>query len=357
MQLNFDHGGTVFAVARQLGVAPEELLDFSASINPLGPAPGVRQALADSFDRLVHYPDSGATELTEALAACHGLTPAQVCVANGSTELIYLLPRLVTGKRGLIVAPPFSEYGRSLARAGWEIEYFDLEPGNGFALSLEALAARLEAGYDLLILGNPGNPTGRLYPRSEVADLLALCRAAGIFLVLDEAFMDFCEEESAKGLVADQGGGLVLRSMTKFYAIPGLRLGYALGRADMVARLAALREPWSVNTPAQVAGVASLADKEYGRLTRQFIDEERERFAAGLSLLPGLRVHPGRANYLLLESDGPAAGELAGRLLEQRILIRVCASFRGLNERFFRVAVRSRPENEKLRHALAGVFR
>src|SRR5512136_3081577 len=143
MKTNFDHGGNVFAVARSLGVPPEDILDFSASINPLGPAPGVREALATVFSRLVHYPDSDCTELREALALSHGVEPANICVANGSTQLIYLLPRLTPGKRALVIAPAFSEYARALARDGWHVEQFILDSGNGFGLRFDRLEERL----------------------------------------------------------------------------------------------------------------------------------------------------------------------------------------------------------------------
>ncbi|GLI38526.1 threonine-phosphate decarboxylase [Geobacter hydrogenophilus] len=352
----FDHGGTVFAVARQLGVSSDEILDFSASINPLGPPAGVRKAVAAAFDRLVHYPDSGATELRDALARHHHLLPENICVANGSTELIYLMPRLTGGRRGLIVAPPFSEYAKGLSRAGWEIDYLDLSPGNGFALSLDALDRRLASGCDLLFLANPGNPTGVLIPRDVVAEVIRLCRRHGIFLVLDEAFIDFCEEESAKDLVA-QGGGVVLRSMTKFYAIPGLRLGYAVGSEEVIARLAALREPWSVNTLAQAAGLACLADGDYPARTRSLVEAERVRLDAGITALPGLAVYPSAANYLLARLDaGPTAPELAAWLLAERVLIRDCSSFRGLSDRFFRIAVRGPEENGRLLELLGKIF-
>lgn len=353
----FDHGGTVFAVARQLGVPPEELLDFSASINPLGPVPGVREAVAGAFDRAVHYPDSAATALAAALADYHGLEPATVCVANGSTELIYLLPLLVSGRRGLVVAPPFSEYGKSLQRAGWTVDYLDLPAADGFRLTAAQLDERLPAGYDLLFVGNPGNPTGTLLSRAEMAAIAECCRRHGTFLVIDEAFMDFCEEESIKGLLVERGGGVVLRSLTKFFAIPGLRLGYALGAPALIARLAALREPWSVNTLAQVAGLASLGDADYRRRSRALIAGERHWLAAALAALPGLRPYPAAANYLLVEIvAGPPAREVARRLLGERMLIRDCASFRGLDDRFFRVAVRNREENERLVAALGGLF-
>lgn len=349
MKNTFDHGGTVFAIARSLGVAPEEILDFSASINPLGPVPGVRETVAAAFDRLVHYPDSEATELRTALARRHGLSPENVCVANGSTELIYLAPRLAGEGRGLIVAPPFSEYAKSLARAGREADYLDLSPADGFTLSLSTLDERIAAGrYPLLFLGNPGNPTGTLIPRAGMAAIIDLCHRHGTLLVLDEAFIDFCEEESATALVVEREGVVVLRSMTKFFAIPGLRLGYAVGHRSTIARIAALRDPWSVNTLAQAAGVASLADPDYPRRTRDLVTTERGRLAVGLAALPGLTVYPSAANYLLAASDGPSARELAARLLAGRVLIRDCSSFRGLDHRFFRVAVRGRDENDRL---------
>ncbi len=357
MKETFDHGGTVFAVARRLGVSPDDILDFSASINPLGPPVGVRGAVAAAFDRLVHYPDSGATELREALARRHHLLPENICVANGSTELIYLVPRLVAGRRGLIVAPPFSEYARSLARAGWEIDYLDPDPDQRFALSLDILDRRLAVGCDLLFLANPGNPTGALIPAKDVAAIFRLCRSRGTFLVLDEAFIDFREEESATSLVVEGGGAVVLRSMTKFYAIPGLRLGYAVGCGEVSARLAALREPWSVNTLAQAAGIACLEDGDYPARTRDLVVAERERLAAGINALPGLEVYPSAANYLLVRIDaGPTAPELAARLLAERVLIRDCSSFRGLSERFFRVAVRGAGENIRLLDLLGKVF-
>lgn len=349
----FDHGGNVFAVARQLGVPPEEILDFSASINPLGPPPGVRDAVTAAFDRLVHYPDSGCAELAAALAGRHGLEPANVCVANGSTELIFLIPRLLPAGRALLIAPTFSEYATALRQSGWACDHHLLPHDEGFPLALDALRQELTKGYGLLFLCNPGNPTGRLYGREEVAELLETCREAGTLLVLDEAFMDFCEEESAKDLVVASGAGVVLRSMTKFYAIPGLRLGYVLAAASLVERLSPLRPPWSVGTLAQVAGLAALADGEHVARTLAFAAEERAFLAAGLAALPGVRVYQGAANYLLARLDGgvTTAG-LQERLLPEHILIRDCANFRGLDERFFRVAVRSREENERLLAAL-----
>lgn len=349
MSSSHEHGGNVFAVARSLGIAPEKVIDFSASINPLGMAPGVGQALAENLDRLLHYPDKNCFELKQTLASYHGVTADQLCVANGSTELIHLVPRACAGRRALIVAPAFAEYASALERSGWEVDYFFLKPENGFELSLPALLQKLGEGYDLLFLCNPANPSGSLLPRKDLARVLALCQSSRTFLVLDEAFIDFCEEASAKELVVANESALVLRSMTKFFAIPGLRLGYAMGTATTIARFTALQDPWSVNTAAQVAGIASLRDLDYVQRTREYVDLERERLATRIGALAALTVFPSAANYLLVRLDnGRTAAELRSRLLEAGVLIRDCGNFVGLDGSFFRVAVRRAEENDRL---------
>jgi len=357
MSSDFDHGGRVFAIARQLGVAPEDILDFSASINPLGLAPGVRSALTAALDRLGHYPDNGCSELREALAGHHGCDPGNVCVGNGSTELIYLLPRLAVARQALLVAPTFSEYEKALRREGWGCDYHLLQSSEGFPLSLPELRRDLVKGYGLMFLCNPGNPTGRLYGREEVGRLLDLCGEAGTLLVVDEAFMDFSEEDSVKHAVIASGRGVVLRSMTKFFAFPGLRLGYALAAPPVASELCRHRQPWSVNSLAQAAGVAALSDTGYAVHTRLYIESERAFLTDRLGALPGMKVYPAAANYLLVEmTDGLTASVLQERLLTERLLIRNCAVFLGLGNRFFRVAVRTREENERLLAALASAI-
>ncbi|HBG06162.1 MAG: threonine-phosphate decarboxylase [Geobacteraceae bacterium GWC2_58_44] len=358
MSIAHEHGGNVFAVARSLGVPPEKIVDFSASINPLGMAPGVRDALAGCLDRLLHYPDKGAAELKERLAAYHGVGAGHIAVANGSTELIHLLPRVVEGRRGLIVAPAFAEYASALERAGWQTDYFTLKSGDGFTLSLPALQEKLREGYDLLFVCNPGNPTGALIPKKDIEAVIELCRNSGTFLVLDEAFVDFCEGESAKSLICDLPRGVLLRSMTKFFAIPGLRLGYAIGAPETIDAISSLQDPWSVNTAAQVAGIASLSDADYCERTRHYMDQERDRLATRLAGLSWLRVFSSRANYILVEiRNGLGAGELRSRLMEKGVLIRDCSNFQGLDGRFFRVAVRLRGENEMLLELLGEFLR
>lgn len=349
MSPTYDHGGNVFTIARQLGLAPAEITDFSASINPMGLWPSVREAVLSALDSLVHYPDSSHHALKAALAEHHGLAPVNFAIANGSTELIYHLPSMVSGRRALIVTPSFSEYPRSLVQCNWDISQFPLSATNGFELDPNALRQALAEGFDLLYLCNPGNPSGRLYPSETVEQIRESCAAADTFLVLDEAFMDFCEEGSAKGSAMGDNNMVILRSMTKFFGMPGLRLGYAIACKNLTQRLGAMGGPWNVNTLALAAGVAALKDREWIRGTRELIIREREHLCLLLSSLPMLRVFPSSANYLLIElTGGLTARELQGRLLQQRMLIRDCASFAGLSPAFFRIAVRTREENERL---------
>lgn len=356
----FAHGGTLFALAASMGIEPESLFDFSASINPLGPAPGVRPAVAAAFDRVVHYPEVGSPRLCRALAAYHALGEELIVVANGSTELIHLLPRL-TGKsagRALLLAPTFSEYAHALELADWQIDYLCLSPEDGFTLDLAQVATELAQGYDLLFFCNPGNPTGRLYPVEAVAALHDLCRQAGCFFVLDEAFMDFAEEHSSKHRLPEgDDDWLILRSMTKFFGFPGVRLGYAMASPTLVARLQQLLPPWNVGGLAQAAGLAALADREHCRRTREYVDAERELLASQLGALPGLTLFPGAANYQLLQiTSGMTAAALQEKLLATRILIRDCSNFIGLDGRFFRVAVRTGDENDRLLQNLKRVL-
>lgn len=358
MSRTYDHGGNIFSMARQLGTEPSGIIDFSASINPLGISPLARKAIICALESLVHYPDNTHCELKQALADYHGLSAANIVVANGSTEIIYQLPAMLPGSRALIISPSFSEYERSLVQQQWEARHFILKPESSFAIDLAALEQSLADGYDALYLCNPGNPSGTLYSLQVIEQICRLCRDSGTFLVLDEAFMDFCEEGSAKHFIVTGDNALVLRSMTKFFGIPGLRLGYALSGGSVAERLAGMGGPWSVNTLALTAGVAALRDSGHNQRTLEYIRRERRTLFDRLTELKQLKVYPSSANFILAEiTGGMSAAELRDRLMHQRLLIRDCANFVGLTPQFFRVAVRTTQENQRLVGALKGLLK
>jgi threonine-phosphate decarboxylase len=353
MSITYDHGGNIFSIARAQGLAPDRLIDFSASINPLGMSPMVRTALASSVDNLIHYPDASHRELKQALAKYHSLSPDFITIANGSTELIYNLATLLRGKKAVIISPSFSEYVRALDQHNWEIQHVILSPENGFSIDIGLLEQVLSGGADLLFLCNPGNPSGVLYSQVVIEQICTLCRSTGTFMILDEAFMDFSEETSSKNMIAHADNAVVLRSMTKFFGFPGLRLGYAVSNAEFAERLDLMGGPWNVNSLALAAGAAALQDNRHNRESLSFVAQERRLMSGYLAQFPQLRVYPSSANYLLVEIlNGMSARDLSERLLTHGILIRDCSGFMGLTDAFFRIAIRTGNENKRLLECL-----
>jgi threonine-phosphate decarboxylase len=344
------HGGDVYQLARTLGLKLTDLLDFSANINPLGFPPGLHAAVQEAMGEIVHYPDLRCLKLREALAAYHRLIPEQILVGNGSTELIYLAVRALRPARGLIVTPAFSEYEHAFKVARAPVVFFPTDAAHHFTLHE---IPEPQAG-DLVFLAHPASPSGAPLPPELFLAVAARVEAAEAYLLLDEAFVDFVEEASLKIHLGRFPRLMILRSFTKFFGIPGMRLGFLLGAPDLLARLAAAQEPWSVSTMAQCMGRACLADLEYMRQTRTLIKREREFLQGRLAELPGLTCFPSAVNYLLvkLTRPGARAAHLQRQMLAHRIVIRDASNFRGLDERFFRIAVRSREENERLLGAL-----
>ncbi len=327
------------------------IVDFSASINPLGPPEWLRDVVLASLGDLKHYPDPECHHLVEAICARYGTAPEYVVVGNGSAEIIAALPRVLGVSRAVIPVPAYSDYAVASSGAGLTVENVFLQVDEDFALDVDVLATCLSGG-EVVFVGRPNNPTGRLCSRD---DLLHLVREfPRSWFVVDEAFVEFVTDSagcSDSGLLtADLPNLVVTRSFTKLYAIPGLRLGFAVAPPVAAAALRRAMPPWSVNALAQVVGVAALADQAYVAATRSFVAEERGRLAGLLGSLPGIRVFPGSANYLLAKLDTKLidARKMAGRLLRRGLAIRVCDDFAGLDSSYFRVAVRTRQEDDRL---------
>ena len=345
------HGGHIRRLSQAAGIPPEELLDFSASINPLGPPRWLREVVLKHLRDIEHYPDPECADLVEAIAARHGVAPERVVVGNGSAEIIAALPRVLPVTRVLIPVPAYVDYAAAAAQAGLGVDRTPLAEEADFALDPDSIGGLLRGG-EAVFIGRPNNPTGMLCPAPDL--LLLAARHPHSWLIVDEAFVEFVGERDGAGdgalLQADAPNLVVLRSLTKLFAIPGLRLGFAVAPPDIALGLRRALAPWSVNALAQAVGVAALADTGYVQATRAFVREERSGLAEKLAALPGLRVFPGRANYLLVKmGEGPVdARGLAQRLLQKGIAIRVCDDFDGLDGRYFRVAVRTAEENARL---------
>ncbi len=342
----YRHGGNLRALSSLSGRAPHELLDFSANINPLGPPDWLRPLIESRISELVHYPDPEASELVAAIAGQHRISAEQVLVANGATELLHLLPRALGCGSLLLPVPSYSDYETPARLQGLTVERFTLVPDNGFLLEPQQLALLLKPGQ-MVLLGQPNNPTGRTFDAAALR-LIAQDHPATLF-VLDESFIGFTD--CSRSLQQDRPPNLlVVTSLTKLYAIPGLRLGYLTAAEEHIRKLRAFLPTWSVNSLAQAVGARAVQDAEYLQRTRQFVTQQREQLAQELSRLPGLTVYPGEANFLLLRLEHPLldAQQLADLTLKQGIALRVCSNFSGLDQRYFRVAVRTEVEQQRL---------
>lgn len=347
------HGGRAFALAQELGCPVSAILDFSASLNPLGPPTEALAAAQAALADACHYPESDGAVLAAALAAHHGLPAECVLAGAGATEFIFLVPRVLRPRRVLLVEPAFGEYRPALLQAGAAIDRLQLDPATGFRLDPAALRAALHPDTDLVWLANPLNPAGTGYPRELLLGLLAILPPS-VTLVVDEAFVDFAPELSLADQAAVRPNLVVLRSLTKFYALAGLRIGWLAASPEAAVQLAAGREPWRLSTPAIAAGLACLQANTLRVATLQAMPVLRAELAAGLGKL-GVTGYPAVANYLLcrLPETAPAATAIADALRPAGILVRTCADFAGLDDRYLRLAVRSAADNRRLVGELA----
>lgn len=353
------HGGNRNWAAAIARCAPDELLDFSASINPLGPPNTAIAAIQAHLSTLQTYPDPNYPALKTALAQFHNIDPNWILPGNGAAELLtwagYELARL---DAVVLPTPAFGDYRRSLQTFGAHILEQRLNLDKMLAgqptLPLDLTALSVPSDRCGVVINNPHNPTGHLW---SVSELLPYLETMGL-VVVDEAFMDFLPSHDQQSLidqVAVYPNLVILRSLTKFYSLPGLRLGYAIAHPDRVQQWQGWRDPWAVNSLAEVAGIAALHDLTFQQQTLQWLPSARQALRDGLNI-PPLRIFPAAANYMLVKSKFSAT-RLQRQLLEaDRILIRDCESFPELGDRFFRVAVRSPEENQRLIDAVQRIL-
>ena len=344
--MEHNHGGNLRRLSENSGKPAGEIIDFSANINPLGPPAWMRSLISSRISSLSHYPDPDCDELLKSAAARYGVSADELIAGNGSGEILYLIPRAVE-KRGLIPVPSYMDYARACSAADRRVCFFPLNESEGFLLNIDALDAALDEESALVFIGQPNNPTGTVCDPDALRQL-ARRRPDSIF-VIDEAFADFaCGLDS---LTRNRPANvIVLLSLTKCFAIPGLRLGISAADAAIIRRLRELQPPWSVNTLAMAVGARALGDTEYLAETREHVDRARGWLMDELNRIGGFTVYPGQANFLLLRIDSQEqnAAELTRKLLERGIAVRDCGNFEGLDGRFIRIAVRTEEENARL---------
>ncbi|MEO8891544.1 MAG: threonine-phosphate decarboxylase CobD [Coleofasciculaceae cyanobacterium] len=357
------HGGNLAWAGALAGCSPSFILDFSASINPLGPPKSAIAAIEAALKNLVAYPYPGYDQLRLALNQLHPhLTPEWILPGNGSAELLTWAGReLAQLDETSLVTPAFSDYQRALKAFDAKVSKFPLLDSDGvWAEQLpEALISygntAVRPGGRGLLLNNPHNPSGMLF---ELEAILPLLEQFAL-VVVDEAFMDFLPPEQQQSLISvvqDYENLVILRSLTKFYSLPGLRLGYCIAHPKRLRRWQQWRDPWSVNSLAEAAAIAVVQDTEFQQMTWNWLKAARRQLEQGLASLPGLQPRTSAANFLLVHSE-QSVTKLQEKLLKHsQILIRDCLSFPELGDRFFRVAVRTEAENQRLLKGLAEII-
>ncbi|SDK56510.1 L-threonine O-3-phosphate decarboxylase /adenosylcobyric acid synthase (glutamine-hydrolysing) [Maridesulfovibrio ferrireducens] len=342
----YAHGGNIKKLAARAGCPSSELLDFSANINPLGPPPWLQQVIVNALDEVDRYPDPESAELT--LAACqkHSVWPTECIAGNGASELISAITRLGGFKRAVIPVPCYVDYERSCLVAGLKTEQIPLDPQNGFAPDFDTLSSFLSASPALVFLAQPNNPTGTAF---DPEDLKKIARAhPDSRFIVDESFADFIP--NLERLTGKRPPNVItLLSLTKFYAIPGLRLGLAFASPDIIMELKNILPCWSVNLFAQKVGVRCILDEDYARKTIETTTRLREELVQGIAKIPGIRTLPAQANFMLCQVQrvGMDATGLIKHLLKNNIAVRHCDNFDGLDSTYFRIAVRTAEENNK----------
>lgn len=354
------HGGNIYLLAERLGLEEREIVDFSASINPLGVPGSVLEAIKENSKSLSHYPDPDAKRLRLKIAEYTGVSPDSILCGNGSTELIYLIVRALRPSIVLIPAPTFSEYERACRLMGdrLKIVHHNLSDAADFDIKPEEFITAMNSdmkttlgtrhatlSHNMAFLCNPNNPTGRLIKREDMLKIADAAKRLGCVLIVDEAFIDFCPLDSIVDEVRNNPYLIVLRSMTKFYALSGLRIGYAVLPVSLLKAVKKAKEPWTVNTLAQISGIAAIDDEAYKSETFKLIALEKTEFERGFERL-GISCVPSAANYCLLRFN--KARELALLLKDKGILVRECSNFTGLDDSYIRVAVKLKSDNRKL---------
>ena len=337
----YAHGGDIYD---EKGKINADIIDFSASINPLGMRPEALLAAKDSLEHSNVYPDSGCRQLGAKLSEFEGVNRANIFCGAGASDILFRLAFAVKPKKILVTAPSFADYERAGRAAGAELIYYTLKKENNFDIEKDIVDLIAETSPDIVFICNPNNPTGNLTDIEMLKDMAAACQSVNAILLADECFLDFVCDSSeyyAKALLEGYKNIIILKAFTKIFAMPGLRLGYAIcGDTELIERMRFCGPDWAVSNIAQQAGLAALTNsKDYIENSRKYIKEQREYITRELQNL-GLTVYVSQANFIFFHCPQ--------RLDLKNIKIRDCSGFRGLGAGYYRVAVLTAEKNKLL---------
>lgn len=352
------HGGNVEEIAKQLNIPAEKFKDFSANINPLGLPKSLRKILVQSLSDIETYPDPSYSDLKKAIARHLNVSPDDIFVGNGATQVLDESICVKKASDALVLAPTFGEYERLFARQGIHVHHYKLQEKNNFALSVNDLLQYLKnhPAITVICLTNPNNPSGQLTKSQEIRKVAAFCNRHHCLLILDEAFIDLTvgQQESFVAQMKTEDQVYVIRAATKFFAIPGLRLGYCITKNPRLKELLRRQEDaWSVNALANVFGQNMFADQKYIDSTHEWLNTQQPALYKALKDVSGLKVYPSSTNFFLFRC---ADANLRQELIQKKIIIRQCDDYPGLGSNYYRVAVKSASDNALLVKALKEVL-
>lgn len=355
------HGSDIEKICEYYHLKKDDIINFGANVNPLGLSPNAKKELSENLDLLSSYPDREYTSLRNTISEYCGIPADFILPGNGSSELIALLIQERAPKHTLILGPTYSEYSRELAFSGSTQEYYHLQESSAFALDIEDLCRTLENGYDFLILCNPNNPTSSAILQEDMKKLLSFCQEKNIFVMIDETYVEFAPDISAVTsvpLTQEFDNLMVLRGVSKFFAAPGMRLGYGIsGNRKFLSQMKEKQIPWSLNSLGAFTGELLLKDKDYIQNTRNLILSERKKLYQELKEIPAFKVYPAYANFLLLQIVQPdlTSFQVFEACIRQGLMIRDCSSFQCLEGEFVRFCIMLPEHNQKLINVLKGL--
>ncbi len=352
------HGSDLEKIEQVYGIKKENIISFSANVNPLGISPNMKKTLSEHLDAITAYPDREYTSLRRCIAEYIHSDPENIIVGNGSTELISLFIQIEHPKKAMIIGPTYSEYEREIYLGGGTTHYYPLQEKDDFCLNLTDFTSHLNESIDLLVICNPNNPTSSAITRTQMRRILDVCKQYDIFVMVDETYVEFAddmEEITSVPLTHYYNNIIILRGTSKFFASPGLRLGYAVtGNHDLIKSINTRKNPWTINSLAVIAGELMFSDEEYIRQTKELISSERSRIYEQLVQSPDFKVYPPSANFLLARilREDLTSHDLFERAIKQGLMIRDCSTFPFLDQKYIRFCFMNREDNTRLLNCL-----
>lgn len=352
------HGSDLETIEQIYGIRKEDITNFSANVNPLGISPNLKQTLAAHLEAITTYPDREYTSLRRCISEYVHTDFENIIVGNGSTELISLFIQIERPKKAMVLGPTYSEYEREIFLGGGATHYYPLKEENDFCLDLSDFTKHLNESIDLLVICNPNNPTSSAITRSQMRRVLDICKQYDIFVMVDETYVEFAEtmeEITSVPLTHYYNNIIILRGTSKFFASPGLRLGYAVtGNRDLIKSIRMRQNPWTINSLAVIAGELMFSDRAYIKETKALISSERARILSILSESPDYKAYQPSANFMLVKilTEKVTSLDLFERAIREKMMIRDCSSFPFLDQKYIRFCIMKPEANDRLLECL-----